>query len=346
MPNPWNIRNWNNRWLIAEGIDKNAGPVYDPRLRSRDSLRIRVWALLSSNVLQVVGLTKRYGEFAALHECSLDIPAGSIFGLLGPNGAGKTTLIRCVLGFLKPTSGGAQVCGLDCNEQSLEVRQRVGYLPAESKLFRLMRGEDCLRFFTSIHPRGDFDRSRRIAKRLDLDMNRRVAFMSTGMRQKLAIACVLGCPSPLMILDEPTANLDPSVRNEVLGLVREARQDGCTFAFCSHILSEIEELCDEVAILRGGQVVHRGRIDAIRQIHRLRASSRRALGPADLPAGAKLVSGTENELVIDLPGTIDLYLEWIRGHDLTRIDVEKVGLSSLYHAHHLPESFPTGGSSS
>ena len=297
-------------------------------------------------MLQVVGLTKRYGEFAALEQCSLDIPEGSIFGLLGPNGAGKTTLIRCVLGFLKPTSGGAQVCGLDCIEQSLEVRQRVGYLPAESKLFRLMRGEDCMQFFTSIHPRGDFARSKRIAKRLDLDLNRRVAFMSTGMRQKLAIACVLGCPSPLMILDEPTANLDPSVRNEVLELVREARQDGCTFAFCSHILSEIEELCDEVGILRGGRVVHRGRIDAIRQIHRMRASTSQQIGCEDLPPGATMVSGTESELVIDLPGTIDLYLDWIRVHELTGIHVEKVGLSSLYHAHHLPESFPKAGRSS
>lgn len=291
-------------------------------------------------MLQVDGLTKRYGAFHALDRCSLEIPAGSIFGLLGPNGAGKTTLIRCVLGFLKPTLGGAWVCGFDCLSQSLEVRRCVGYLPAESKLFRLMRGRDCLKFFTSIHPQGDLARACRIADRLDLDLSRRVAFMSTGMRQKLAIACVLGCPSPLMILDEPTANLDPTVRSEVLGLVREARSDGCTFAFCSHILSEIEELCDEVAILRKGRVVHRGRIAAIRQIHRLRASTGRPMQRNDLPPGATLISCSNQELVVDLPGTIDLYLDWIQCHALTQIDVEKVGLSSLYQAHHPSETFP------
>lgn len=299
-----------------------------------------MWAHLSSNVLQVDSLTKRYGSFCALEGCSLEIPEGSIFGLLGPNGAGKTTLIRCLLGFLKPSSGQAWICGYHCLDESIEVRRVVGYLPAESKLFRLMRGRDCLQFFTSIHPRGDWHRARCIADRLELDLSRRVAFMSTGMRQKLAIACVMGCPSPLMILDEPTANLDPSVRSEVLQLVREAREDGCTFAFCSHILSEIEELCDEVAILRRGRVVHRGQVAAIRQVHRLKASTTRKLTAADLPAGADLVSSSDDSVVILLPGTIDLYLDWIRSARLTEIDVEKVGLNSLYQAHHQQEQFP------
>lgn len=270
----------------------------------------------------------------------MEIPEGSIFGLLGPNGAGKTTLIRCLLGFLKPSSGQAWICGHHCLDDSIRVRRVVGYLPAESKLFRLMRGRDCLQFFTSIHPRGDWNRAKSIADRLELDLSRRVAFMSTGMRQKLAIACVMGCPSPLMILDEPTANLDPSVRSEVLQLVREAREDGCTFAFCSHILSEIEELCDEVAILRRGRVVHRGQVAAIRQVHRLKASPPRKLTAEDLPAGADLVSSSDDSVVILLPGTIDLYLDWIRSARLTEIDVEKVGLNSLYQAHHQQEPFP------
>jgi ABC-2 type transport system ATP-binding protein len=234
---------------------------------------------------------------------------------------------------------------MDCLSHSLEVRRCVGYLPAETKLFRLMKAKDCLRFFTSIHPRGDWGRSCRIAERLDLDLSRRVAFMSTGMRQKLAIACVLGCPSPLMILDEPTANLDPSVRNEVLRLVREARADGCTFAFCSHILSEIEELCDEVAILRSGRVVHRGRVDAIRQVHRLHATTQRLIPPSELPPGASLVSHSENTIVLDLAGTIDPYMDWIRHQSLTGIHVEKVGLNNLYQAYHQPDTLPANGGS-
>lgn len=207
------------------------------------------------NIVEVTGLTKRYGSFAALNDCQLSVPEGSVFGLLGPNGAGKTTLIRCLMGYLRPTSGVAKADGLDCQRESLLVRQRVCYLPAETKLFRMMRGRDCIDFFSAIHPRGSKTLAMGIADRLELDLKRRVGFMSTGMRQKLAIACVLSCQCRLMILDEPTANLDPTVRTEVLKLVREANERGTTIAFCSHVLSEIEEICDHAAILKAGQVV-------------------------------------------------------------------------------------------
>ncbi len=291
-------------------------------------------ASVSSNLLQVDKLTKRYGNFAALDGCSLTIPEGSIFGLLGPNGAGKTTLIRCLLGYLRPTSGDAWVRGLSCRTQSLEIRRIVGYLPAESKLFRLMRGEECLDFFTSIHPRGDRGLAMRVANRLGLDLRRRVAFMSTGMRQKLAICCVMSCPSPLMILDEPTANLDPTVRNIVLELVREARDQGSTIAFCSHILSEIEELCDDVAILRNGQVVHAGRLQEVRQIHRLTARTPNPIDHLELPVGAEVIEHTDDHLAIDLPGAFDQYLPWITDHRLHSIQIEMVGLRKLYESHH------------
>jgi len=287
-----------------------------------------------STALQVDQLSKRYGDFAALDGCSLHIERGSIFGLLGPNGAGKTTLIRCLLGFLRPTSGSAKIDGLDCQKESLAIRRMVSYLPAEAKLFRLMRGSDCMEFFTSLHPRGDRSLAFRCAERLELDWKRRVAFMSTGMRQKLAICCVLGCPSPLMILDEPTANLDPTVRSVVLDLVREVRAQGSTIAFCSHVLSEIEELCDDVAIMRSGRVVHQGRVRDIRQVHRLTANLDQPLPPERLPRGSQLVEQHEQRLVIDLPGTLDQYLEWIGQAGLRSVQVEMVGLRSLYESHH------------
>jgi len=224
-----------------------------------------------SSIVSVLQLSKIYGTFAALHECSLSIQEGSVYGLLGPNGAGKTTMIRCLLGYLKPTSGNAWIDGIDCLKDSLKVRQRVSYLPAESKMFRLMRGTDCLDFFTSIHPRGDKSRALEIARRLELDLRRRVAFMSTGMRQKLAISCVMSCQSRLMILDEPTANLDPTVRGEVLQLVREAKQNGSTVAFCSHVLDEIEEVCDHAAILKRGKVEKVIDMAQLKFVHRILA---------------------------------------------------------------------------
>ena len=296
---------------------------------------------MSSELLQVDNLVKRYGDFFALNGCTLSVKPGSIFGLLGPNGAGKTTLIRCLLGYLKPTSGQATIGGVDCISNSLEVRRSVSYLPAESKLFRLMRGSDCLQFFTSVHPRGDRNLADSIAKRLDLDLSRRVAFMSTGMRQKLAICCVMSCPSPLIVLDEPTANLDPTVRSIVLELVREARDRGSTVAFCSHVLSEIEEICDRVAILRSGKVVHSGLLSSIRQTHRVTAKKTAALERGDVPDGARILEWTEEKLVIDLPGTLDRYVEWIGNRGLTEVQVEMVGLRNLYEEHHNGSMVPT-----
>ena len=129
------------------------------------------------------GLTKRYGDVAALRHCTVTVQRGEVFGLLGPNGAGKTTLLRLLLGFLHPTSGWARIDGLDCYRQSLAVRQRVAYLPGEARLFRQMRGRDALRFFADIRRRGNCRTSLQLAERLELDTSRRVSFMSTGMRR-------------------------------------------------------------------------------------------------------------------------------------------------------------------
>ena len=161
-------------------------------------------------------LTKRYGAFTALDTFSLDVPAGEIFGLLGPNGAGKTTLLRLLLGYITPTSGTASVLGFDSVRQSLEVKTRTAYLPGEARLFRRMNGHRVLDFFAALRPGCRREVAAGVARRLDLDCSRQVARMSTGMRQKLALAVVLAMETPLMILDEPTANLDPTARAEVL----------------------------------------------------------------------------------------------------------------------------------
>src|SRR5687768_5360529 len=160
-------------------------------------------------IVQTHQLTKSYGPLAALADCSLGVEPGEVYGLLGPNGAGKTTLIRILLGYLRPTSGWAKIAGLDCHRQSVAVRRQVAYLPAEASMFPHMRGREALAFFSEIRPGGDLQRSLKLAERLELDLSRRVSFMSTGMKQKLAVAATLAAGTPLLILDEPTANLDP-----------------------------------------------------------------------------------------------------------------------------------------
>ncbi|HUP77556.1 MAG TPA: ABC transporter ATP-binding protein [Pirellula sp.] len=286
------------------------------------------------NIVEVNQLTKRYGNFSALNECCLAVPEGSIFGLLGPNGAGKTTLIRCLMGYLRPTSGVAKADGFDCEYQSLQVRERVCYLPAETKLFRMMKGRDCVDFFSKIHPRGSKQLALSIAERLELDIGRRVGFMSTGMRQKLAIACVMSCQCRLMILDEPTANLDPTVRAEVLKLVRETNQRGTTVAFCSHVLSEIEEICDRAAILKCGQVVRSVDLREVRFVHRVRATLPDCGTTIMIPDPVRTISREAGRIVLEMDGLLDNHLRWLSDSGLQSVQIDSIGLRSIYDSVH------------
>ena len=175
-------------------------------------------------LVQIQKLGKRYGDFDALQGCDLAIRRGEVFGLLGPNGAGKTTLMRCLLGFLRPTSGRALIGGFDVWKQRQQTHQLLCYMPAQPQLPRLLRGRDVLRFFSDIRPDADFRLACDLAERLDLDLRRWVALMSTGMRQKLAIAATLCCQAPLVFLDEPTANLDPDIRHQLLREIDQLKQ--------------------------------------------------------------------------------------------------------------------------
>ncbi len=287
-------------------------------------------------MIETHALTKRYRDVAALDTCSLKVEAGELFGLLGPNGAGKTTLMRLLLGYLRPTSGSAQIDGLDCQRQGVRVRERVAYLPAEARLFGSMRGRDVLSFFADIRPGGDIVRSRKLAERLELDLSRRVAFMSTGMKQKLALTATLAAPVPLFILDEPTASLDPSIRGIVAELVREAREDGRTVLFSSHVLSEVEELCDRVVILRAGKVVHTQVMSELRRRHLIKAKLRGPMPPPPQEFNGQLTIHAEKhgDVSIETPGELGPLLGWLASLPLEEVRVEPVGLRAVYARYH------------
>ena len=291
---------------------------------------------MSTALVQTVRLGKCYGSVTALVDCSLDVRAGEVFGLLGPNGSGKTTLLRLLMGFLRPTTGRAEINGLDCYRQSVEVHRLVSYLPGDVRLFRQMRGRDVLRFFSGVRRRGDFRRSLELAERLDLELSRKVAFYSTGMRQKLALAACLAVDAPLLILDEPTSNLDPTIRGEVLSIVREARQAGRTVIFSSHVLSESEQVCDRVVILRNGLAVHTQVLADLRRRHRICA---RLKGPWQPPPDqlAKQLTITNNgkgEVLIDTPGELSPLLGWLAELPLEEVKIEPLGLRSVYDRYH------------
>jgi ABC-2 type transport system ATP-binding protein len=287
--------------------------------------------------VQTDSLTKQYRQVTALANCTLGVEAGEVFGLLGPNGAGKTTLLRLLLGYLRPTSGRATIGGLDCHRQSVAVRRQVSYLPGDARLFRQMRGRDVLTFFAEVRPGGDLVRARRLAERLELDLSRRVAFMSTGMRQKLALAATLATDTPLVVLDEPTANLDPTIRSIVAKLVVEAREQGRTVMFSSHVLSEVEEVCDRVVILRGGRLVHTQLMSELRKRHRIRFELQGPLPeiPETFRPSLSLRSEPTGEHTMETPGELAPLLGWLGTLPLTEVRIEPVGLRAIYdHYHH------------
>src|SRR5438270_222821 len=200
-------------------------------------------------------LTKDYGAGRGLFNLDLQVSAQEVIGYLGPNGAGKTTTIRLLMGMIRPTAGSAYVFGLDCVRDSVAVKRKVGYLPGDVPQFGSLTGSEVVAYLGGMRGGVDRMRVRRIAERFELDLSRRFREYSSGNKQKLAVLLAFMHRPELLILDEPTASLDPLNQQEFYALLREARDDGASVFLSSHILSEVERVCDRVGIVRDGRLV-------------------------------------------------------------------------------------------
>lgn len=208
-----------------------------------------------SAAIETQKLTKTYGRSRGIRYVDLAVREGEVFGFLGPNGAGKTTTIRTLLGFLRPSEGRAWVFGMDVRKKSVEIRARLGNLPGEFVLEDRMSGEDLLRFFARLRGVKDLGYARQLAERLGADLHRPMRRLSRGNKQKVGLIQAMFHRPPLLVLDEPTSGLDPLVQEEFLEMVDEVRAEGRTVFFYSHVLSEVERVCDRVGIIRDGQLV-------------------------------------------------------------------------------------------
>jgi ABC-2 type transport system ATP-binding protein len=206
-------------------------------------------------VIATQALTKRYGRVVALDALDVEVPAGTVFGYLGPNGAGKTTTIRLLAGLLRPSSGRAEVLGVDVTARPDEVQARIGYLPGTFSAYPDLTGEQYLRYLANLRGGVDWSAVRLLAKRLELDVTRRLGTLSHGNRQKVGLIQAFMHHPDVLILDEPTTGLDPLMQREFLSLVREARHAGRTVFLSSHVLHEVEAVADMVGILRSGRLV-------------------------------------------------------------------------------------------
>jgi ABC-2 type transport system ATP-binding protein len=289
----------------------------------------------SQAVIVTNGLSKYYGPFAALEDCSFSVGSQEIYGLLGPNGAGKTTLLRLLLGFLHASRGTARVNGWDCFRDGLAIRRFTAYLPGDARLFRGMRGRDVIAFFARLRGQ-DGSSARRVADRLELNLATRVGAMSTGMRQKLALTITFAADCRLLVLDEPTSNLDPTARSIVLDLAREAREQGSTVVFSSHVLSEVEEISDHVAILRTGRLVHVQNMPDLRRQHRITAELEGDLPqpPSQLADRLQIRRHEAQRVVMEASGELAAVLAWLSTLPLRELRIDPAGLRAVYDRYH------------
>jgi len=222
-------------------------------------------------LVEIENLSKRYGEFAAVSEFTLDVDAGELFALLGPNGAGKTTTIRMLMGILQPTTGFARIGGLDCFADRVDVMRRVGYLPDEPVFYDYLRGGEIIRFVGEMHGFSKGDIARRtggLLERLELAdaVNEFAVNYSKGMKKKLALICAMLHDPALLILDEPTNGLDPFATRTLHEIMRERAAAGRTVFFSTHLLDQAQKVCSRMAI------IHRGRLAAAGSLEELRAN--------------------------------------------------------------------------
>ncbi|MDF2629455.1 MAG: transporter related [Symbiobacteriaceae bacterium] len=207
------------------------------------------------HAIHVENLTRLYRNGRGITGVNLQVEQGEVFGFLGPNGAGKTTLIRTMLGFMHQQSGNIHLLGLNALTQSRAIRARVGYLPSDPALYDLLTGQQNLDFALAVRGIKSRARVKELADRLEIDLKRRLKTLSRGNKQKVAIIATLAHDPDLIILDEPTSGLDPLVQEIFSSLIREEQARGKTVFMSSHVLSEVESLCDRVGVIRDGKIV-------------------------------------------------------------------------------------------
>jgi ABC-2 type transport system ATP-binding protein len=221
---------------------------------------------VSKDAVTTRGLTKRFGSVSALEDLDLEVHQGEVLGYLGPNGAGKTTTIRLLLGLLVPTAGRCEIFGIDATRKPVEAHGRVAFVPGEANLWPKLTGAETLHLLGQVQGRVDEAYRDELIDRFDLDPSRKVRTYSKGNRQKVMLVAALMTRADLLILDEPTAGLDPLMEQVFRSSVREAQERGQTVFLSSHILSEVEALCDRIAILRQGRLVELGTLDQLRHL--------------------------------------------------------------------------------
>jgi ABC-2 type transport system ATP-binding protein len=287
---------------------------------------------MSEPAIRTEGLGKRYGSVEALSDLNLEVDRGEVIGCLGPNGAGKTTTIRLLLALARPTAGRAEIFGLDCQRRSVEAHRRLTYVPGEANLWPSLTGAETLHLLGRVHGEVDESYKKELVARFELDADMKVRAYSKGNRQKVLLIAALMCRPDLLILDEPTSGLDPLMEQVFRRSVTEAKERGQTVFLSSHILSEVEALCDRVAILRQGRLVELGSLEEMRHLSSVLVEITFAGRVPDLSqvAGVRSFQADGRVAHLEVGGPIEPLLKALEGHDVTRLLSREPSLEELF----------------
>ena len=289
---------------------------------------------MSAPAIRTQGLSKSYGRVVALRDLDLELAPGEVVGYLGPNGAGKTTTIRLLLGLIRPSGGRAEVFGLDCWRRTVDAHRRLAYVAGEASLWPALTGAETLHLLGRVHGRVDLAYRDELIERFAFDPSRKVRTYSKGNRQKLILIAALMTRADLLLLDEPTAGLDPLMERAFRRCVAEARERGQTVFLSSHILSEVEALCDRVAILRDGVLVETGTLAELRHLSALTVEASFDCAVPDL-SGVPGVSGIERDdhvVRLQVRGPVEPLLRALSDAGVQRVLSREPSLEELFLA--------------
>jgi len=295
-------------------------------------------------VIEVRKLTKRYGSARGVDDLTFEVAGGEAFGFLGPNGAGKTTTIRTLLDFIRPTSGTVRIFGMDPRREGVRVHRRLGYLPGELALYEQMTGADLLRAFAELRGGVAWSAVSDLADRLGLDLSRRIHELSHGNKQKIGLIQAFMHRPDLLILDEPTQGLDPLVQQTFYAMVEEERRRGAAILLSSHVMPEVERVCDRVGIIREGHLA------TVADIGELKAKALRRIEfhfdepvPASafegLP-GVKEVSAHGDSVLLSVEGAVDAVVKAAAAYDVVSLETREPNLEEAFLAFYDPAEGP------
>jgi ABC-2 type transport system ATP-binding protein len=293
--------------------------------------------------IQAKGLTKRYGATLALDHLDLDIAQGEVYGFLGPNGAGKTTTIRLLLGIHRPTEGTALVAGHDAWSDPVAAHRQVAYIASEPTLWPSLTGAEILEYFANLH--GGCDRAYRdqLIDRFDFDSARKVRALSKGNRQKIQLIAAFATRAEILILDEPTSGLDPLMEAAFRATVTEARERGQTIFLSSHVLSEVELLCDRIGILRTGKLIDQGTLEQLRHLTARTVEVTFTESHVDVESlrhvdGVEIATATDHHLELRVRGDMGPLLRALTRLPVKILDSREPSLEEIFLIHYRSDS--------